>query len=177
MNSDSFRFINIQHDGDKVVVTTGAMSWPEISDRFLHFLRACGFELTQQDLSDHYDQSYLPLSTHQEFKEEAELIDDPEEQPAQFESDENHAESYGMHGPDTDPSTLEDSAPSKPLYEFTITDGGLGLDIEELFDRADDAAREHEEFLLQNGDVPWPEYTIFLIAAASNKYSFEVHSV
>ena len=73
------------NSGDRTESSFSTVSWSIVADRFFDFLRGCGFELTRQDLSDHFDQSV--------FDKSASSTD--EDPPV-----ENHAERYGLQPED-----------------------------------------------------------------------------
>lgn len=41
----------------------GDATWGELAESFYDFLRACGYELDRQDLSDHFDMSVFETMT------------------------------------------------------------------------------------------------------------------
>lgn len=41
-------------DGRTVEITTQEITWSEVADEFLYFLRAVGFEVDKADLENHY---------------------------------------------------------------------------------------------------------------------------
>ena len=73
-----YKFKQISDDGT-VTVTSDAVAWTALADRFLDFLLASGFILTRQDLSDHFLDPFLRA-----VADERESLTD------------NHADSYGL---------------------------------------------------------------------------------
>ena len=52
----SYTFTHSTEDGDEVKLVTHHVCWRDVADNFYYYLLGCGFVLSRQDLSDHFNE-------------------------------------------------------------------------------------------------------------------------
>lgn len=45
----TFTFTYADEDGTIITLTTTAVTWPEVTENFLQFLRGCGYTISEKD--------------------------------------------------------------------------------------------------------------------------------
>lgn len=184
------------NNGEKVVMTSAAVTWSDLADKFYDFLLGCGFILSKGDLALYFTK-YI-----EEERYESEENEFPDHEPRPIE---NHAERYGQQPPEewhcddkdcagdcvdktTQPSIDEEVAamqfdnPSTKLYEFTVTDTH-GRVISDIWTTAKDCVIIQREFEANNDEPTWPPHRLVMteckwVAPANGiQYTFEVQCV
>lgn len=172
-------------DGDNIEFGVSVESWPELADKFYDFLVGCGFSITRQALSDHFDQCVSYRTASNRAVEQA-----------------NHAEAYGLDAPPREPDPEDDQywsdercadmgcggdpIPPGPrllgmkLYEFTVSDA-YGHGIAHAWATARACIKEQQDFEIQSGGSEWPTHRLYMTDANvidnAMVYNFEVQRV